>query len=61
MIYHIYLMFLGWCLLETGARQAPGSVWNISECEVCACRDAQVVCNEVSPYIQKMTIQLLAL
>lgn len=37
----------GWCLLESGARMAPGHLWNTTECEVCVCREAEVICNQV--------------
>ncbi|KAG7168269.1 Extracellular matrix protein FRAS1-like, partial [Homarus americanus] len=37
----------GWCLLESGARMPPGHLWNTSECEICVCREAEVICNQV--------------
>ncbi|XP_069157214.1 extracellular matrix organizing protein FRAS1 [Procambarus clarkii] len=37
----------GWCLLESGSRMSPGQLWNTTDCELCVCREAQVICNQM--------------
>ncbi|XP_064121126.1 extracellular matrix organizing protein FRAS1-like isoform X1 [Macrobrachium nipponense] len=37
----------GWCLLENDIRMPSGSLWNSTDCELCVCREGEVICDQI--------------